>query len=199
MNLANKITIFRIIMVPVFIGLILKYHEMEHGTGEEYRVLAITAFIVAILTDGLDGYIARRHKQQTTLGTYLDPMADKLLLMSAVIIFSMPLERFARLPLWFTVSVISRDVIIVIGSLMIYLTTGKLKVVPSMLGKMTTFFQMMAVVWILLMLPHPNYVWCAAGILTIFSGLGYIYSGSKQLGEAGNGKGAVPQQKEVSR
>jgi cardiolipin synthase len=168
---------------------------MEHGTGEEYRVLAITAFIVAILTDAVDGYIARTNKQQTALGTYLDPIADKLLLMSAVIIFSMPLERFARLPLWVTVSVISRDVIIVLGSLMIYLTTGKLKVVPSILGKMTTFFQMMSIVWILFMLPRPDYVWLAAGFLTILSGLGYVYSGSKQLSESGNGKTAVPQPK----
>jgi len=199
MNLANKITIFRIILVPVFIDLILKYHQMAPGTGEEYRVLAITVFIIAVLTDAIDGYIARTNKQQTKLGTYLDPIADKLLLMSAVIIFSLPIERFTRLPLWFTVSVISRDVIIVLGALMIYVINGKLKVVPSILGKVTTFFQMMTIVWLLFMFPYPQYVWRTAGILTILSGLGYIYSGSKQLGDAGNGKSAAPQQKEVFR
>ncbi|HRZ87826.1 MAG TPA: CDP-alcohol phosphatidyltransferase family protein, partial [bacterium] len=163
MNLANKLTIFRIILVPVFIDLILKYHQMPQGTGEEFRVGAILVFIVAVLTDAADGYIARRHNQQTRLGTYLDPIADKLLLMSAVILFSLPIERFTRLPLWVTVSVISRDVIIVIGSLVIYVVTGKLKVLPSILGKATTFFQMMAIVSILFMLPHPEYVWRVAG------------------------------------
>ncbi|MFC2149377.1 CDP-diacylglycerol--glycerol-3-phosphate 3-phosphatidyltransferase [Candidatus Auribacterota bacterium] len=183
MNLANKITLFRIILIPFWIGLILKYHQMSPESGQIYHVLAVVVFFSAVLSDGLDGYVARRYKQKTTLGIYLDPMADKLLLVSAVILFSTSIPPFERLPLWFIVSVISRDVIIVMGSLMIYLLTGKLRVAPSAMGKMTTFFQMLTIIWILLIIPHAEYVWRIAGFLTILSGVGYIYTGSKQVNE----------------
>ncbi|MDP8263442.1 MAG: CDP-alcohol phosphatidyltransferase family protein [Candidatus Ancaeobacter aquaticus] len=181
MNLANRITILRIILIPVFIGLILKFRQMPSGTGEAYWMLAVSVFFLAVVSDAVDGYIARAYKQQTKLGTYLDPIADKFLLVSTVIVFSIPSEHFVTLPLWIITSVISRDIIIVMGSLIIYLMTGTLRVEPSFLGKMTTFFQMTMIIWILFMFPHPEYIWRFAGGFTIVSGLGYIYSGSKQF------------------
>src|SRR6266850_597789 len=117
MTTANKITIMRILLVPFFIAQVLYYV----GSGNElYRLLAILSFAIAAISDGVDGYIARRYNQRSELGAILDPLADKLLLVSGIVLLSLNNAPYLpRLPLWLVVTVVSRDVIILIGLLVI--------------------------------------------------------------------------------
>ena len=133
MNLANKISIARIILTPFFIAAIV-YSRMD---------IALILFMLAVISDAADGLIARTLKQKTKLGTMLDPMADKLLILSAYICLAMAntIPAHLKLPPYVPIIVISRDAIIVLGSIIVYFITGNLKVSPSALGKITTFFQ----------------------------------------------------------
>ncbi|MCX5686231.1 MAG: CDP-alcohol phosphatidyltransferase family protein, partial [Candidatus Omnitrophica bacterium] len=134
MNLANKITIARIVSIPFFIASIV-YSRLD---------IALLFFILAIISDGADGFIARALKQKTKLGTILDPLADKLLLISAYICLavSRSIPADLRLPPYVPIIIISRDVMIVLGSIIVYVTKGDINVSPSIIGKITTFFQM---------------------------------------------------------
>lgn len=174
-TLANKISITRIILIPFFITAVA-YARLD---------IALVFFIIAIITDGLDGFIARALKQKSVLGTILDPVADKLLLTSAYICLSVSfsIPHYLRLPPYVPIIVISRDVIIVIGSIIVYVVKGDLKVSPSMIGKVTTFFQMIVIVSILAKFTYSYIVWNIAVILTIASGLDYVMKGSKLLSE----------------
>lgn len=183
MNLANKITIFRLLLIPVFASLILSYKDQPLGEGEFLRVSALIVFILASLSDALDGLIARTFNQKTALGTFLDPLADKLLLLTAIILLSLNIPGLTQLPIWFPILVFSRDLFLLLGALIIQLTTHQLKVAPNFLGKATTVFQMSTVLWILLKWPHPELVWILTGLFTFTSGVFYIISGSKQLSE----------------
>src|SRR5262245_5758609 len=110
MTTANKITIVRILLVPLFIVEVLNY--IEHGR-ELHRRLAIAAFLVAALCDGVDGYIARRYNQRSELGAILDPLGDKLLLLAGILLLSLHHEPYLpHLPLWLTVTVVSRDLLL---------------------------------------------------------------------------------------
>ena len=175
MNLANKISIARIILIPFFIASIV-YSNME---------LALVFFIIAVITDGVDGFIARALKQKTELGTILDPMADKLLLISAYICLSIAttIPPQLKLPPYVPIIVISRDAIIVLGSIVIHMITGELKVAPSILGKITTFFQMITIASILIKYDSSFIIWNIAVLLTIVSGIDYIVKGSRLLSE----------------
>ncbi len=182
MNLANNITIFRILLIPFFVEMILKFNQLPAGEGEQYRWAAVAIFSLAVFTDAIDGFIARRRHQITEFGKALDPIADKLLLLSAIVILSLR-GRFMSLPLWFVVTVLSRDVIIVLGALMLHLFKGSVKIAPSFLGKTTTVAQMVTILWIMLGLARPEVVWRITGILTVLSGLFYVVAGSKQINE----------------
>lgn len=175
-NLANKITITRIILIPFFIAAVV------YGRSD----IALFFFAVAVLSDGLDGFIARTFNQKTALGTIIDPVADKLLLMSAYITlsFTPAIPDHLRLPPYVPIVVISRDIIIVTGSIIVYLIKGDLKVSPSIIGKATTFFQMMAIVSILVHFSYSCIVWNAAVALTVASGLDYVVKGSRLLSES---------------
>jgi cardiolipin synthase len=175
MNLANKISIARIISIPFFIAAIV-YGRME---------IALVIFIIAIITDGADGFIARAFNQKTQLGAMLDPIADKLLLLTAFISMSMvkSIPSDIRLPPYVPIIVISRDVLIVLGSVVVYMIKGDLKVSPSISGKITTFFQMMTIVSVLVLFKYSYIVWNIAVALTVISGIDYLVKGSKLLGE----------------
>lgn len=175
MNLANKITISRIILTPFFITAIV-YSRMD---------IALVFFILAIISDGLDGFIARARNEKTVLGTILDPVADKLLLISAFICLSLVnnLPPGLKLPPYVPIIVISRDAIIVLGSIMIHVIKGNVKIEPSFWGKLTTFFQMMTIVCILVKFTHSEVVWDIATVLTIISGADYMLKGSRVLNE----------------
>lgn len=137
LNLANVLTITRLLIVPFFV--ICSYY------GEFSWALAL--FLLAALTDGLDGFVARAFNQKTQLGTILDPMADKLLLVTAfVVLSSHGLTKTAPIPFWVTVAAISRDIFIVLGALAINVSTGFSGFRPSLLGKINTFVQLTTIV-----------------------------------------------------
>ncbi len=177
MSLPNLITVFRILLVPFFFTELLSYQ-----TGfEHHRWAALALFLIASFTDALDGFIARITKGQTELGRLLDPLADKLLLLSAYLgilwVHSLPY----RPPLWITVTVVFRDLLIVIGMLVIFFIKQTVQIRPNLLGKFTTAFQMITVVAILLKLNFSPALWNVMASLTILSCLNYIGLGMKQL------------------
>jgi len=175
MNLANRITITRIILTPLFIAAVI-YGRMN---------VALVLFTMAVISDGLDGLVARTMHQKTILGTILDPVADKTLLISAFIcltlIKSVPPDL--RLPPYVLITVISRDAIIVLGTILIHVVKGVVKIEPSFCGKFTTFFQMMTVVSILVQFKYSYFIWNTAAILTVISGIDYMLKGSQALNE----------------
>lgn len=169
---ANHLTVLRMILVPVFI-LAMTYDRVD---------LALVAFVVAGLTDILDGFIARRFGQQTALGATLDPVADKLLLSSAFITLSFPTLSLP-LPLWLTITVLSRDIFLIVGVVIVNLTLERRVFLPTLWGKATTFFQLALVAvtlvanWMGWTPPlYRELVWLTAA-LTIVSGLVYLARG----------------------
>ncbi|MDD5634951.1 MAG: CDP-alcohol phosphatidyltransferase family protein [Candidatus Omnitrophica bacterium] len=175
MNWPNRLTICRIVLVPVFILSVI-YCKLH---------IAFFVFLLAAATDALDGYFARAYNQKTKLGAILDPIADKLLVGSAFICFSLvdTLPGHIKIPVYVPIIVISRDVLILIGAATIYLLAGEIKVHPTAVGKITTFFQMTTVIALLLGFVHSNWLWNTTVILTILSGLDYIRVGSKQVND----------------
>ncbi len=137
----NMLTIFRMVLIPVFVTLVF-YQRF---------LLALAAFVVAGITDGLDGLLARRFDQRSQLGTVLDPIADKLMLVTAFVVLSMrsvfpqPLPSHLPIPFWVTIAVISRDVFIVVGAAAINIMTGFRGFRPSWLGKLNTTVQIIAI------------------------------------------------------
>ena len=175
LTLANRLTILRILMTPVIIVLLL-YKQVG---------AAMTLFVLAGITDGLDGFVARSRGQRTDLGMVLDPVADKLLLMSTVIVLSILKE----LPWWFAIIVVSRDVILIGGTFILYMFVGRVSLPPSWLGKLTTGFQILTVLLAMLDNFVPS-LRCAilpvavvALASTIGSGLQYVYRGSRLLND----------------
>ncbi|MGH9341517.1 MAG: CDP-alcohol phosphatidyltransferase family protein [Acidobacteriota bacterium] len=171
MTAANQVTLLRIVFVPVFILLVLY--------GNIGGALAI--FLLAGATDLLDGLIARNFGQKTPLGILLDPVADKLLLTSSFILLSLDtLGLMVIMPLWLTVTVIARDVLLVLSAIVINLTVGRRLFSPSIFGKASTAAQLLAVFLVLL----ANYLQIQGDFLnpffyltlalTVISGLHYL-------------------------
>jgi cardiolipin synthase len=186
MTTANKITILRILMIPVFVLATLMYIRDYHrgNPNEWHRLLAFAIFALAAVSDAVDGYLARRYHQKSELGTFLDPIADKALLISALLLLSRDHgDAFPQLPLWFAVLVISRDAILLAGTILIHMLTGKATARPRIVGKCATFFQMITLGWLLLKIETPSFQWpmIAAGIFTFVSGAWYVFDGIKQL------------------
>ena len=128
-TVANLLTILRLVLIPVFVTAIF-YNRF---------LVALAVFFTAALTDGLDGLVARAFNQKTPLGEILDPMADKLLLVTAFIVLTLPgYTILPPLPFWLTATVISRDLFIVLGALVINMTTGLNRFPPSIPGKLNT-------------------------------------------------------------
>jgi CDP-diacylglycerol--glycerol-3-phosphate 3-phosphatidyltransferase len=184
MTTANKITILRILLIPFFVVELIYY---VRSGNEAHRLAALLCFAVAAILDGVDGYIARRYNQISELGKILDPLADKLLLVSGVVLLSFDnAPHLRQIPLWLTGTIIGRDLVLLIGLAVIYYTVGEVKVRPRLTGKIATVFQMLAVVWILLQWDFHRgllEIWIlGAGIFTGVSGLLYVWDGVKQLG-----------------
>jgi cardiolipin synthase len=148
MTTANKITLLRILLIPLFVVEVLYYVR----TGNElHRLIAITSFGVAAVCDGIDGYVARRFNQRSELGAILDPLADKLLLVSGIVVLSFDQRPYLQsVPLWLTGTILARDVFLVAGLIVIHMTVGKVKVRPRIVGKVATVLQMAVLLWILL-------------------------------------------------
>ena len=187
LRLANQLTIARMVMIPLLITLLLSNH---HGW-------ALVVFILAGLTDALDGVIARRYQQSSNLGAILDPVADKLLMTACFVILALPdhprsvpdFEITNHVPLYLTIVTISRDLFIVMIALVIHLTSGLTRFAPTVLGKMTTVTQVVTIGVVLLF----NYwkqeapvvigavVWLTLA-MTLASGLHYIYHSTRIAG-----------------
>src|SRR3954471_20566710 len=180
MTTANKITILRILLIPFFVVEVLYY--MKSGD-QRYRLTAILAFATAAICDGVDGYIARHYNQRSELGAILDPLADKLLLVSGIVLLSMESRYFVRIPLYLTATVISRDVILIIGLAVIHYTGTKFSVRPHITGKIATVLQMATVLWTLLKFPPAvlPYITIPAAAFTGISGLLYVINGMTHL------------------
>jgi cardiolipin synthase (CMP-forming) len=186
MTTANKITILRILLIPFFVVELVYYVR----TGNEiHRLAAILCFAIAAILDGVDGYIARRYHQISELGKILDPLADKLLLVSGIVALSFNHGNFlGQIPLWLTGTIIGRDLLILLGVAVIRFTVGKIVVRPRFTGKIATVLQMAVVIWILLKwdlgrgVLWLKYLTLGAAICTGVSGLLYVLDGIKQLG-----------------
>src|SRR5215472_14664566 len=136
MTTANKVTIGRILLIPFFVVEVLYY--MKTGN-DVHRLLAILAFGLASIFDGVDGYIARRYNQRSELGAVLDPLADKLLLISGIVLLSFDQRPYLQsVPLWLTGTIIGRDILLLIGLIVIQMMVGKVGVKPRFLGKVAT-------------------------------------------------------------
>jgi CDP-diacylglycerol--glycerol-3-phosphate 3-phosphatidyltransferase len=195
MTTANKITLVRILMIPAFVTMAIYYGEsIKRGDPLEWqRYAAIIIFILAAVSDGLDGYVARRYNQRSTLGVYLDPIADKGLLLSGIITLSISnwsesAPGYGRFPAWFPVLVISRDAVILVGTMILYLLNGKVHVKPNWTGKVATVLQMIAIGWVMLQLRFIPllYVVVVAGVFTLISGIVYVTVGVRQLQAEGH-------------
>jgi len=161
------------LLVPFFIG------TLSYG----YYGYSLVIFAAAGVTDLFDGLLARIKNQKTSFGALLDPVADKALLVSSFI----TLAILGWMPKWLAIIVISRDVILIAGNLSIYIITGALEVSPSLLGKLTTAFQIILIALTLFIMnfgsnsiPMSIFLWLT-GILTVLSGLHYIFEGFKSV------------------
>ncbi len=182
MTSANQLTILRMASVPFFVLLVV-YH---------YVGGALMVFVLAGISDLLDGLIARKFGQKTPLGTFLDPIADKILLMSSFIVLSIDgLELALRIPLWLTITVIGRDILLVVSVVIINLTMERRLFPPSVFGKATTLFQLLTVFAVLVIsylkseLPGVNLLFYTTFALTVISGLHYLARGMKIFGDVG--------------
>jgi len=182
----NLLTVFRMVLIPVFVSLLF-YQRF---------LLALGIFILAGITDGLDGLLARRFNQKSQLGTILDPIADKLMLVTSFVVLSMrsvfpqPLPSHLPVPFWVTVAVISRDVFILVGAAAINIVTGFRGFRPSMLGKINTVVQIFAIAIIIFAasVPYGTGYYLPTLYTTVFafavlSGAHYVFFVSKLVNE----------------
>lgn len=177
MNLPNKLTVLRVILIPFFVASLM----IENGANQTFRYVAAAIFIIASLTDMLDGKIARKYNLVTNFGKFMDPLADKLLVCSALIC----LIQLGQLPAWMVIIIVSREFIIS-GFRLVAAEQG-IVIAASYWGKFKTTFQMIAVVLMILNFEALSVVtlictW-AALILTIISLVDYIAKNHKVLTE----------------
>lgn len=168
LNIPNTLTMMRILIVPIFII------SLIYG---KYRI-ALFLFIMATITDALDGLIARKTGQKTPIGAFLDPLADKVILMTSFIIFAM----LKWIPYWLLIIVISRDLIVVLGWMVLYIVTGSSRVEVSSFGKIAIATQFLLIAYKLLAInfpkniPQPSFeVYMLVGFVSAISGIHYIY------------------------
>jgi CDP-diacylglycerol--glycerol-3-phosphate 3-phosphatidyltransferase len=200
MTTANKITVARILLIPVFVTLAIYYGEsVQRGEAVAWlRFAAVIVFLVAAVSDGLDGYVARRYNQRSSLGVILDPIADKGLLLSGIITLSITNwsesdPNYGKFPIWFPVLVITRDVVILVGAGVLQLLLGRLRVKPHWTGKIATVLQMAAIGWVMLQLRIIPllYIVIAAGVFTFVSGIIYVADGVRQLQAEGHANAKI--------
>ena len=176
LNLPNFLTLIRIVAIPFFLVLLASHLYMD----------ALVVFILGGVTDAFDGFIARWMNQKTSLGAILDPVADKLLLMSSFIMLGM----MDAIPLWLVVLVVSRDTVILFGYVAISsLLDQRPEVQPTIAGKLSTVFQLITVGVVLLMMARSQLLesWLddaliyLTAVTTVISGVQYLYQGLLRL------------------
>jgi cardiolipin synthase (CMP-forming) len=188
MTWANRITIGRILLIPVFIGALLYYAEShrEGAPQEGYRYMAIALFILAALSDAVDGYLARNFNQQSKLGTVLDPIADKLLMLSALLTLGLNSGLgFPVFPLWFPLLIIARDLMLLVGTLVLQHLLRHVTIRPHWTGKTSTCLVLIAISAALLRFEWTLYICYAGGLFTLLSTFVYLRAGLHQLHHSG--------------
>ena len=179
MNLPNKLTLLRVVLIPVFVVLLL----LEGGQNDTLRIAALIVFCFASFTDFLDGQIARRNKLVTNFGKFMDPLADKLLVCSALIC----MIELGQLPSWYVITVIAREFII--SGFRLVAADNGIVIAASWWGKFKTTFQMLTVILLILNIPALHTVTLiiagVAFVLTLVSLLDYIAKNYKVITEGG--------------
>lgn len=172
LTIATKITLIRLVLVP-FVAMGILYHR--YG-------LTLLIFLISGLSDLVDGLIARKLGQKTKLGALLDPMADKLLLSTSFLLLTLPASKLhVAIPIWLTVMVFARDIMIVVGAVAIALTTGFTKFDPTIYGKASTLVQILTVLGVLIVnyleadKLYVEWIFYLTFGLTLFSGVHYLY------------------------
>ncbi|MDI6786353.1 MAG: CDP-alcohol phosphatidyltransferase family protein [bacterium] len=173
-NTPNKITVIRIFSVPAFIIAIIYGH----------RDLALGIFCFSVVTDAIDGFVARYYKKITKLGSFIDPLADKLLMVTSFLFLSFFGD--IRIPFWISILVVSREVIMSLGWTLIYLLTNcfsgdALVIQPTILGKLNTVFQMLTILLYLINFKFAYYIALIMIVVMISSTFGYIIRGSRMV------------------
>lgn len=187
MTFASKITVARIILVPVFAALAFYYGQTVNlGLPvESLRWWALGVFVTAASTDGIDGWVARKFDQCSAFGAYIDPIADKALLLTGIVTLSLVDWGSPgwHLPPWFAAIVVLRDCIILGGIKILYCRQREVKIIPHWTGKACTVTQMFAIGWVMLrVVPiSPVYPCVIAGIFTVWSSISYIRQGQRIL------------------
>lgn len=177
---ASKVTLARILFVPLFVVEMIAY---VNGGNDWHRVAAIVCFALSAGGDAVDGYIARHFNQKTDLGAILDPTADKLLVVSALVVLCMDShQRFAPVPWWLLAAVLTRDLILLGGMVAIQCASGKFVARPRVSGKIATILLMTAISWALLQWSSSvlPFFTIGAGLFTFVSGMYYLYDFMQQ-------------------
>jgi CDP-diacylglycerol--glycerol-3-phosphate 3-phosphatidyltransferase len=198
LNHANRVTIVRILLIVPFVICMLKVNDPSLGTAMRYTALLL--FMIMAFSDAYDGYVARKKKQVTRLGSFLDPMADKLLMACACVLLSIQkthIDGFI-LPPAVAVLIIGKDVFLLIGFLILYFMTLQVKIVPIFIGRLATVLQLTMVAAILIA-PEASglitgwiwflrFLWWFAAATAIITTLVYIHSGTRYIEQFENNK-----------
>ena len=177
LTLANKITLFRLVLIPVFAGTI----SMYRGDEQWPRYAALAIYVCAALSDAVDGYIARNWNQRSKLGRVLDPLADKLLVNVSFVLLAVNQHLDTQVPMWLPVFVLMRDAIITGGAYLIQRTYGHVDVKPRVLGKMTTIFECAAIIGVLAEVPFAAELLLLMVAVAALSLADYIVQGIRQV------------------
>lgn len=182
MNIPNILSLTRLLLTPAFVVSVI-YHAEGNGFLPD---LPLVIFLIAIITDAVDGFIARKYNQITSFGVLLDPLADKFLLVASFITLSFLSygPQGLRIPPWVLIIVVTRDLFILTGAAIIYFIMGYVEFKPSPLGKITTFFQMATVFSVLVHFEYSYIIWTLAALFTVMSGMHYFVRANRIL----NGK-----------
>ena len=195
LNWANRITILRILFTVPFVSCMLKMNDpaLSPAMSRVMRYISIVIFLIMAASDALDGYLARRNGQVTKLGSFLDPMADKLLIVCACVLLALPEAgvRGFRLPPTVAVLIIGKDLFLLIGFIIVYFVTMQVRLVPILIGKLATVLQLSMVASILIAPEISTFIpgwiwflrviwWSAAGT-AILATLIYIRTGSRYI------------------
>ena len=191
----TRITILRILLIVPFVSCMLHINDPQLSPKTQFtiRYIAIVIFLFMAISDGLDGFLARRHKQITRLGAFLDPIADKLLMTSACLLLVSPrghVEQFL-LPPTVVVLIIGKDLFLLIGFIIVYLITSQIHIKPAFIGKLATTLQL-CMVSAVLIAPEASRVflgwiwflrllWTSAAVTAILATLIYIREGSRYI------------------
>jgi len=181
LTVANQLTILRMALAPLLVVLIVS-RELTW---------ALVVFVVAGFTDLLDGLIARLGHQQTSLGAMMDPLADKILLMSSYVALTWTSALQVRIPVWLTVITLSRDAIILFTTAVIMLTVGRRVFTPTLLGKLSTGSQLVTAGTVILLnamsegIGAARHLFVVTAVLTVASALHYVYLASVARPEPG--------------